>query len=68
MSALSLKKIDELMADGAWGPSDLISYKITNLDPLQIDESVSGSGTHPPTHTHARACAETDGEREMERS
>ena len=31
------------------GYSDLISYKITNLDPLQISESVSGIGTHPPT-------------------
>jgi hypothetical protein len=25
-------------------PRDLISYKIVGLDPLQIDESVSGSG------------------------
>ena len=58
--ALSLKKTNELLADRAWGHSDLISYRITNLDPLQIDESVSGSGTHPPTHIHARACTETD--------
>ncbi|KAF8243917.1 hypothetical protein K440DRAFT_611241 [Wilcoxina mikolae CBS 423.85] len=33
-----------IICDAGGGTVDLISYKIVGLDPLQIDESVSGSG------------------------